>query len=621
MGARAQARRARRARGRRVADGRVRMLDGAATAAGRGPRLQALAAIALAAAAALLVLSLGIGAPFEKDQETQSAQWIEAVAERGQWLLPRDDYGGIDRKPPLFYWLSAAVAELRGARAGAGAARIDEADARIVPCVAGAILAVLAMRWCAAFAGEGAGWLALAFLLGTYGFASRATLALTDILLSLLLFGAWWCIYGLLEGEDGRARAIGAGILLGLAILTKGPVAAALLGLAGMIYLLLTNRPPLAVLRRAWPWAILAIALVLGAAWYVPAFVAGGRPVVGIFLSENFGHFMPAALGGTGEASRPLWYIAARMFGGALPLSFLIVALAIALWRGEGNERARKPLLFQLSLVLAVLIFFTLASAKRDDYILPAMPSLAILFAALFSSAALAAEHENAPSLLVRDATAAVIALGCLAALAATFVILHRPLLLYRTVARMQSSDAGFMRLYVLGMHRMAVPFAAFTGAWIIGAATVFAGLRMRRELWTGAGLAALALAGSMLFTGTLRPELAQARSEKTFAGEVRRRIGGAPLYVPWGHDYELSFYFGRGVPGLLDAGAAALHASQPIYIVARPRELERLPSALVSRMAPVMMTTLVGGGGPPTLYLLRPEPANSTVRANHPAR
>ena len=42
------------------------------------------------------------------------------------------------------------------------------------------------------------------FLLGTYGFASRATLGLTDMLLSLLLFATWWCVYLLLE-EGARA--------------------------------------------------------------------------------------------------------------------------------------------------------------------------------------------------------------------------------------------------------------------------------------------------------------------------------------------------------------------------------------------------------------------------------
>ena len=160
-------------------------------------------------------------------------------------------------------------------------------------------------------------------MLGTYGFASRATLGLTDMLLSLLLFATWWCVYLLLEEGGSRAVSIAGGVLLGLAILTKGPVAIVLIGLAGFVYLLLVRRSPLEVLGRGWPWLMIAVALVIGACWYVPAFVEGGRVVVGVFLSENFGHFMPSALGGTGEASRPLWYIAARMFGGALPQSLL----------------------------------------------------------------------------------------------------------------------------------------------------------------------------------------------------------------------------------------------------------------------------------------------------------
>src|SRR5215469_7716876 len=57
-------------------------------------------AVAIGLIAGAFVLSLGIGAPFEKDQEPQSAQWIEAVARRGERLLPRDDYGGLIRKPP-----------------------------------------------------------------------------------------------------------------------------------------------------------------------------------------------------------------------------------------------------------------------------------------------------------------------------------------------------------------------------------------------------------------------------------------------------------------------------------------------------------------------------------------
>lgn len=570
--------------------------------------------MAAALVAAAMVLSLGIGAPFEKDQETQSAQWIQAIVQRGQWLLPQDDYGGIDRKPPLYYWLSALAVK-------SGAVRVDEVGARLVALVAGILLAVAAMRWSAAFVGETTGWLALAFVLGTYGFASRATLDLTDMLLSLLLFAVWWCVYLLLEGEGGsRAVSISGGVLLGLAVLTKGPVAIVLIGLAGLIYLLLVRRSPLEVLGRGWPWLMIAVALAIAACWYVPAFIAGGRLLVGVFLSENFGHFMPSAMGGTGEASRPVWYIAARMFGGALPQSLLVVALAIAFWRRDGDQRVRKPLLFQLSLVAAVLVFFSIASSKRDDYILPAMPPLAILFAALFTGAAIAPERERSASGRVRDLTTATIAAAFVALVIGALVVAHQPRLLAGFSAGLQSSDANFLELFLSGMRHLTPPFAIFAAGSIIGALIVFAGLLARRPLWSGAGLAAIALAGSTLFAGTLKPELARARSVKTFAEQVHRRIGDAPLYIPWGHDYELSFYYGRGIWGLdlvnPSVLGSQLASDRPVYVVARPRELPRIAPALRARLKLVMQSGLIGGGGPPALYELAPAPAPAALNS-----
>jgi 4-amino-4-deoxy-L-arabinose transferase-like glycosyltransferase len=568
-------------------------------------RLGTQRAVAAALVVAAIVLSLGIGAPFEKDQEPQSAQWIQAIVQRGEWLLPRDDYGGIDRKPPLYYWLSALAVK-------AAAARVDEVSARLVALVAGVLLAVAVMRWSTAYVGETTGWLALAFLLGTYGFASRATLALTDMLLSLLLFVAWWCVYFLLERGGSGTVAIGGGVLLGLAILTKGPVAIVLIALAGFIYLLLVRRSPLEVLRHGWPWLMIAVALVIGACWYVPAFVEGGRVVIGVFISENFGHFMPAALGGTGEASRPLWYIAVRMFSGALPQSLLVAALAIALWRREGDERVRQPLLFQLSLVLAVLLFFSIASSKRDDYILPAMPGLAIMFAALFTGAAIAPERERCSSGRARDLTISVIAAASIALVAGALVAAHQPRLLSGFSAGLQSSDANFLELFLNGMRRLTPPFASFAVGSIVGAIAVFAGLLVRRPLWSGTGLAVIALFGSTLFAGTLKPESARARSMKRFAEKVHRRLGDAPLFVPWGHDYELSFYYGRGIRGLDEASPPALASNRPVYVVARPRELSRMAPAVRVRLKLVMQSGLIGGAGPPALYEVKPALSNS---------
>src|SRR5260370_2437560 len=102
------------------------------------------------------------------------------------------------------------------------------------------------------------------------------------------------------------------------------------------------------------------------------------------------------------------------LLGGALRRSFLAVRVGIAFVRGEFAVELRKPLLFQLAMALAVVLLFSVASSKRDDYILPALPPLAILFASLFTGkiSVDGGRHGYAP--IVRDITAAAIAAGVL---------------------------------------------------------------------------------------------------------------------------------------------------------------------------------------------------------------
>ena len=104
-----------------------------------------------------------------------------------------------------------------------------------------------------------------------------------------------------------------------------------------------------------------------------------------IIFAENFGHFMPAKLGGTGESYRPFYYIAARLLGGAFPMTLLILPAALAFYTGEISAEKRRAVIYQISMSLAVLLFFSIASVKRDDYILPALPGIAILCASVFT--------------------------------------------------------------------------------------------------------------------------------------------------------------------------------------------------------------------------------------------
>ncbi len=186
----------------------------------------------------------------------------------------------------------------------------DEVRARVVSLAAGTALAVCVLAWTAANVGPREGWLAFIFLLGTYGFASRATEALTDMLLTLLLFAAYCAIRPLLEAPPNSPgstrRTLLVGVILGCAVLTKGPVAIVLCALSALVYLIVVRRNPLPLMRERWPWQSLAMASAFGAIWYFPAAIMGGQKILRIIFAENFGHFMPTRLGGTGESYRPL---------------------------------------------------------------------------------------------------------------------------------------------------------------------------------------------------------------------------------------------------------------------------------------------------------------------------
>jgi 4-amino-4-deoxy-L-arabinose transferase-like glycosyltransferase len=580
------------------------------------------APIAIAFALAFAILSLGIAAPFEKDAESQSAQWVVDIAHNGNWLLPHDYYDFVERKPPLFYWLGAIGVKLSG-----GA--VNEARARMPSLYAGAALAALVMDWAAADLGAAGGWLAFFFLLGMYGFAVRATVALTDMLMTFCLIAAWRIIRAQLDGMISWPRTISAGLVLGLGVLVKGPVIAVLIACATVLYLAMCRSNPLRLATRVWPWAWFAIAFAVAAAWYVPAFIAGRSSAWGgVFIDENFGHFLPARLGGTGEAARPLYYIVMRLLGGMMPLSFLLPALALAFAERAFAPPARRAMLCQLALALAVIVLFSASSAKRDDYILPAIPPFAILFAALFTGAIAAPANGGAApdgvalraaryAPIVRDLTAVAIAFVMLLGVAATIFFARAGASLDTLRAHLQSSDASFAAIFLTGMSHLRPTFVAFATAVAIGATVAVSGFARNAPVRTGGGLAILCLAGSMLWTGVLKPQVARTRSLRPFAAEVKARVGAAPLYLAF-IDPEFAWYYGSGVPPLPrpiaksdpDPGAA-------IYFVARPNELVRLAPPIRSALILVLPSSVLGGN-PPSLYLLESPAKTPPRRAAH---
>jgi 4-amino-4-deoxy-L-arabinose transferase-like glycosyltransferase len=552
--------------------------------AGRGAGVNP-GVIAAAAVFAFFVLVQGIGAPFTKDAEPQSAEWIQSIVRDGHWLIPHDAYGYTDRKPPLFYWLSASVAKLSGGV-------VDEVRARLVSVIAGTILAVAVLAWTAANVGATEGWLAFLFLIGTYGFASRATEALTDMLLTFLLFAAYTAIYPLLdETETGAAgasrRKIFVGAMLGLGVLTKGPVAIVLCALAAAIFLLIERRNPLALLRERWPWQVVGIAVAIGAVWYVPAAIVGGHKIVRIIFAENFGHFMPARLGGTGESYRPFYYIAMRLAGGAIPMTLLIVPAALAFYTGEIAAEKRRAVIYQVSMPIAVLVFFSIASVKRDDYILPAIPGIAILSASVFGLSV------SGWAAKLRDVVVALVVV--LPILGIAFILLSGLLPHDLPEFKLQSSDAAYYAIFLGTPFVMSMIFVFGFPIGLVGVGIAIFGLVRRRALASGVGFGVIAILLSVFWTSMLRPRVATERSLKGFALIVAEHVKGGQLCVASGINYELSYYYGAAVPEMKNPGCG--------FVMATPREMEAMTAEERARLRMVAKSDLKWSGGAPALF------------------
>jgi 4-amino-4-deoxy-L-arabinose transferase-like glycosyltransferase len=567
-----------------------------ASAADRTGR-PALWLVAAAAIVAFVVLGQGITAPFQKDAEPQSAQWVQSVA-RGHLMAPRDYYGYLVEKPLLYYWLSGAVTRLMGGNA-------TEVSARIVSLLAGTALAIEVLLWTSENLGVAEGWLAFLFLIATYGYSSRATLALTDMLMTFLVISTLLILYPQLDGPASRPRTFAAIVVLQFAVLTKGPIAAVLTGLAVVIYFVITGRNLLALLLERWAWILAIAVVVMTVGWYWLWFTLGTWKIFPIFMTENFGHFLSAKYGGTGEAARPPWYIVARLVGGAMPILLLLPAAIAGFMTGEIGPARRRPLAFQASLAIAVIAFFSIASAKRDDYILPALPGVAILCAAVFVLSEPTAGRARW-AIRLRIGAVAVTAIAMLSALAAgiALALTHAHMSLH-----LQSSDADELALYVRGFATMRLGYLIFALAVIAGAIAAGVGLARRNTILAGAAVGILTLCLSMLANAILRPGLAWERSAKTFAFIVHEQIGAAPIFVAHHPNYDFSFYYGTDAPPLMGRNRQALPPGVQSYLIANDTERNALAPQYRDRLKLVVKSHLVGNDGPLALYAIGPEP------------
>src|SRR5262249_16307698 len=167
---------------------------------------------------------------------------------------------------------------------------------------------------------------------------------------------------------------------IGLGVLTKGPVAVALPGLAFALYLVVRRElSPVRELRLP-PGLVVVAAIVVP--WYAALYYAHGWTYIRSFLiSENVERFTS----GVGvQMHRGAWFYLPVLFSDSFPSSLLLPMAAVLAWRsrspvhrspGEGGRL--ETLLW--CWIAAIVGFLSFSAGKQDLYIFPIAPAVAAL--------------------------------------------------------------------------------------------------------------------------------------------------------------------------------------------------------------------------------------------------
>ena len=328
----------------------------------------ALGAALLGLAAFPLLYRLGEWPLIEPD-EGRNAEVAREMLVLGQWSVPH--FNGLPYldKPVLLFWMIAGAFRLLG---------VNELAARL-PSVLGALATLfLTYDLVRVLAGRRRALLAAAVLATAPIVLAYGRLVIFDMPLTALMIAALDCLVrARLQGNPWRWFPA-AGLAMGLATLTKGPVGIAVPLLAWFAARGALPRPA----RATGAGPILAGAATL-ALVVVPwlAMVESQQPgfLRYAILDETVLRLSSSARFHRGG---PVYFYAGTLTWALGTWGLVLGALVPTLvrrWRAGGPDAALVS--FAARAAAVILVFFTCSASKRPHYILPALVPLALLVA------------------------------------------------------------------------------------------------------------------------------------------------------------------------------------------------------------------------------------------------
>ncbi len=270
---------------------------------------------------------------------------------------------------------------------------------------------------CRLAGGEG-GVLAGLLLFTMPGFVEMAREGWVDPALAFFVLAALASFSSMYENEHWRGwRSLAFYLSLAGAVLSKGPIGYILPALVILTYLAVQRQ--LSRLRKLFSLVGILLAIGLPLTWYLLAFAQEGWAFMQKqVLQENLVRFTAGS--GKRIPSSAFFLLPALLDG--LPWSILF---CLGLWNFSRHAPVREKGVFALLWWFAVLIFFSVSAGKRDVYLLPAYPAMA-LFAAEWGWLFVPEQARSVPAVLRTGLRVAALAIGGLVLTGAVSAALGR---------------------------------------------------------------------------------------------------------------------------------------------------------------------------------------------------